>query len=698
MTYSKSSKCSTLKIFNSLTIFFLNTYIARIRLNCLSFIPIPLNEVAFCIKLLKKKFPLSMEGRMKKINSLLLTITLQIFISPFAHANLDNLLERIEKNKFIKKTVSNIDVKANVNLVNLDLGDIAFLNTKYRYDVEPSFVTKGYLRTDGWKLTTKLSAGDYLEKMGAPLYFDIDNTREIIFVRQFKKQTEALTAIPILDFKKIPISAIAAKENLLPGEFISLPVTMNIVVGSQSVQHWSMLKFSANAYMGLSGSFNLQALRMDQDRIRIRIIADRNKNAGIGVKVSGEFDLLEISPINNAIEKIVDVKFLDISRTIAKGDVIIADYIFNLNSTDSMAALDAILANPYHFRPFQGVKEIFHRKQEELKLISNLDKAERLYKDDLSLPTEKRRVQRMFLGKNSYLSRARNIKVGTNLFNIKSTKGYNENKITYTEENGTDSYFYFPTFSKNRNRKILWNLFRESEEKETGVLFVSNRDFSEFTFTDYVMNLRIRETHLFQRELIKLKARLFNNMPDVVTEQFRELDKIETTQDKATIHAQIVFNSNAYLAINGTSYEELKVSFDKYAKAINDKAQIAGANRMGHNPHRSETEVYSLSIKKMLETLAFALNSDGTTTKSERINALVSLRNNRAFDKFGIGFIMSLLTEEELRKYIQVSLSITTKDLDEPLIMKFGNSSESEFYDTLLRVRAIMGLDLLGLR
>ena len=92
------------------------------------------------------------------------------------------------------------------------------------------------------------------------------------------------------------------------------------------------------------------------------------------------------------------------------------------------------------------------------------------------------------------------------------------------------------------------------------------------------------------------------------------------------------------------------------------------------------------------------MNTDANATETDRINALVSLRNNRVFDKFGVGFIMSLLNENELREYIQVSLSLTTKDLEEPIILKFGNNSQTKFYEDLIRVRAIMGIDLLGLR
>ena len=123
----------------------------------------------------------------------------------------------------IKKHLLELDLNFSIDLLKIELLEGIDFITKYRYDSEPSYHNGYYTRIDKWDAKFKINAGELLENIVGELPFGntIQPGKSIIFVRQYKDQLKARTALPINPILKLPRNAKIAQD-LEEGTFVSM--------------------------------------------------------------------------------------------------------------------------------------------------------------------------------------------------------------------------------------------------------------------------------------------------------------------------------------------------------------------------------------------------------------------------------------------------------------------------------------------
>ena len=236
----------------------------------------------------------------------------------------------------IKDKFAEIDLGWSLKLLRFDIFEGMNIAARYKYEVERSHRDGFHSRIDKWKVEMKLNPGDIIGG-GLPINFSVRKGTNIYFVRQFKKKIDAIKALPYTP-KRMPITAKIAKEKLNVGDFVSIPSRMTFVIGINKNIGVPPMPGSVNAFYMLSGDFIVNIIRMKDDKVQVRLIAQNGKSTGGGGKLGYDFKAFEIGVLGRAIKKVIDLDLVKIGFSKGKGNQFVLDYIYDLNDPKAAKA------------------------------------------------------------------------------------------------------------------------------------------------------------------------------------------------------------------------------------------------------------------------------------------------------------------------------------------------------------------------
>jgi hypothetical protein len=373
----------------------------------------------------------------------------------------------------IRDEILKLDVDFDVKLLNIKIAKDIGLSVKYKWALEPSY-NKGYFtRVDSYILKSDVKIGDIIKNalhQSLPVYMNLNREESIIFVRQFKSQIKAATAIPYNPLR-LPINAKnAAKMEV--GDFVSIPTKMSLVVGA-SAGYSNIVSVSANTYYLLSGNFRVNILKVDKNRVRVKLIGMRKKGYGTGASAGYSFSLFGIKFIDKQIGHFLDTNIFRINLSKTNGENFSVDYVFNLKYKEARDAYDKFLNANLKLRvvPQNPITDEGTLTKE---FFNNLIVAENIFQEDKTKPIELRRVNRIFKATNFFEQKAFNIKVGFNLIKFEAGKSYIENRVSVYDNDNKIHRFYMPVFTKNGAHSMLFGYFKERNRKTTYALLNAN--------------------------------------------------------------------------------------------------------------------------------------------------------------------------------------------------------------------------------
>ncbi|MCJ8347117.1 hypothetical protein MJH12_16365, partial [bacterium] len=222
-----------------------------------------------------------------------------------ANAGIKDFLEKAEIQEKIKEEIASLDIGFDVKLLDLQVSEGLGISYKYKYEVEPSYQDNYYTRIDKWNLNLSLSPGNFVKDYDLPISLNIDSGSEILFVRQFRNKKEALLAKPYTP-KHIPFKAKWALQNLKVGDYVAIPAKLNIAINA-SIEAKEGL-FTAEAYSQylLSGEFHIHLFRMNNNKMRMRLIAHRKNSNSDGINFKFDFKIFGIGIVDKKIKKLID--------------------------------------------------------------------------------------------------------------------------------------------------------------------------------------------------------------------------------------------------------------------------------------------------------------------------------------------------------------------------------------------------------
>jgi len=639
--------------------------------------------------------------------------------------------------KKIKKELLELDLHLNVDLLDVDLLDGISVAIQNRYESEPSYHNGYYTRIDKWDVKEKINVGEILETVFGDLPFGatIQPGNSVIFVRQYKDQLKARTALPVNPLK-IPLNAKLARE-LEEGTFVSIPTYLNLLTRiGPDVANTSFIEASTGYTYLVSGEFITQIFKLSDNRIRLKAIYNTRKGPGLYFKIclDSQIDIAS-SLTNNLINDVLDFELFETNYDDQKGHMLAFDYFLDLSYPEVQRAYDAFMKSSLKFAP-KKAKLIF-RDQEKMvtSAISNLEPIHKIFMDDKDKPQEDRRVDKLFESSNNYNKKTFKISLDVKLFEFKTNNIKSSNYIIHTDRDEIKSFYQFDTFSKKSEFNLFFSIFDSKTIKDSYALYRAdqNRNLTELDNSDFGISFEKTDEFLSRNEQIQIKNYLFSSLPESIYEKI-EWNKIispskdyikqhrsterqnsfytTATQRDGKVHWQIHFHKNIFGILDNSNDQELSNRLAVYIKeyigtgpstqtrleSLFPSSVLALHNTINDTDSDHGLQLIDLEFykKRLIKLIRQYVNEQGDSKKSKKAKNqyLAKIQRNEIFEKIGIAFLTSFINEEDLENYVTFNLLWTSdevaKNLGENYTYTFGTTENCELYKNLIYQKGIL--------
>lgn len=625
------------------------------------------------------------------MNKLMLALSLVLsFGSISSFASLSEYLEKAQLHEKIKEKVATLDIRADLKILDLDIAEGVGISSKYRYQVEQSEISNLEARVDKWIINTNLNPGDIIkDELDLPIFMNIKKGAEVHFVRQFKSRKEALKAIPYT-LAKLPTNSERALK-LNPGDFVSIPTNMSVVTGVSTSALSNYVHAGAKAYAAFNGEYLVHIFKMKDSKVRLKIIAQRKQDYQVDGQVKFDYDLFGVGILDKQVERIFDFTLVDLGAGIGHGQQLLIDYIFDLKDSQARLAYDNILGSTFKFKDVEIFKDFFKERGLEERLYSTYEAADDLAKEDAN--KEMKRVERIFLGFNNYDKDSRKLKFSLLFAKFGRNWNYLENHINYEDLDGNNHSFYYPTYNYSKEQKIGFGSL-STKEVSNDIWFGLVPEKNEETwsdFSDFGISYSRKDQIFRFDEQVKFSQKIRDLVPSKILEKI-DLTKWEDSLDKsnANINIQVILKKEFLEDLKGLSVKDIQVKLYEFYK--NRKTfeliyidgffkKIWKKMTLIQKSERQDIKDISAAIYKLI--------NDETLTGKDRLKIIFKLKERSVFNKIGQNFLISLIKEEDLQKYLFVKVSLGAKDLEE-INYTFGERRDEELYKQLDYINRIL--------
>lgn len=607
---------------------------------------------------------------MKTVKSFLLLVLVSL-LSVSVNASISDHLKPSKIKGKLKDEFSKLDVKAKLKFLDVDVIDGINFSAKYIYEVEPSYKDGLYSRIDKWDLSMGVSPGDILGLDTAPIYLNIKKGSSLTFVRQFNNQIDALKAKPLTP-EKLPLTAKKALK-LDPGTFVAIPTSLNIAMGANAGFSNGMLNAGLGFSYIVSGDFIIHVFRLNDNKVRLKLIAVNKKSRGIsGSAGFSPPSVIGISIIDKKINKVIDTNLFQIGMAKTKGELFVIDYLLDLNIDSVRKAYNHILGSTFKLKRAEQLRNFIASQKDGEALITNLDEIESLFAKEKTKNPEDRFVDRKFKGTNVFSQKSKNLKIGMNLIKFGKKKDYTENFLTYENENNNKQFMIYNVNSITTGNSWVFGLYEEEKINRTYMLLKAKEDGSivENGLSDYGFTYDMKDKFFREGDQAGVKERLIVNLPTHISDQI-DWTKFTTkkAQDNAKVYYQYLFDKKVISILRDTSKDELIKKFYSYLKSLEERG--------------IKTHITKGRVKKISGVLATALSSKvDKVTRRQKVTSYLKMNKYKAFRRYGIGFLQSLLTPAQVKNLLYFKMTWSSKK-EKTRNFEFGNNPRSNLFKTM---------------
>ncbi|OFZ26878.1 MAG: hypothetical protein A2381_19820 [Bdellovibrionales bacterium RIFOXYB1_FULL_37_110] len=635
----------------------------------------------------------------------------------------------------IKKHLLELDLNFSIDLLKIELLEGIDFITKYRYDSEPSYHNGYYTRIDKWDAKFKINAGELLENIVGELPFGntIQPGKSIIFVRQYKDQLKARTALPINPILKLPRNAKIAQD-LEEGTFVSMQTYLNLITRiGPDVAQTSIIEAEAGALYLISGEFTTQIFKLANNRIRLKAIYNTSKGPGLYFKIdlAPQIDIAS-GLTNDLINNALDFELFEASYDKEKGYMLAYDYFLDLSYPEVQKAYNAFIKSSFKFAP-EKAKLIFGNKKQLITTsIANLEPIHEIFMQDIDKPQEKRRVDKKFEASNDYQMKTFSVSFDTKLFELKAKDIKSTNYIVHTDQNEIKSFYQFDTFSKKNEFNLFFSVFDRKTINDSYVLYQADQDekLTNLDNADFGISLEKSYPAFSRDEQLYVQKYLLNNLPRSIYKRI-EWNKIislskedikkrksigaqnafYTTQDQKSgkFRWQIHFHKSIFDTVAQSDDRELdqrlSALIEKYiGTGPTTQSRIKALYPTGDkpvNPTANNDDTCNLNglenyKKQFIKLIRKYVNEQGDSTdsKATKNQYLARILNTEIFQNVGIAFLSSFISEEDLENLVTFNLMWTSKEVAQNLgkdyTFAFGKSEHADLFNHMTYLTGTM--------
>lgn len=557
----------------------------------------------------------------------------------------------------VGQLIQNIELNA---AVSVDLSILKGLDTgfKYTYNVEPAYQAGLYTRIDRWTPKIKVHIPKVMTS--------IEPGAEVIYLRQFPNQAQAVKAVPRFDLNKIPLTA-ANALNLDPGDVVMLPVFLNVMIGPDVGTNAGPIEFFARGQYVMRGAYQIQALRLADQRVRLRLVATRQKGIEAETGARLNIEIFEFNPLNKIAEAIVGKRLGSVGFGKGPKGLVMADYIFDLSNPDARDAYDRLLSSDRLLTNFKLVNPLVGEKELQSMFVADLGGVDRIAETDSTKPADQRRIMQIFKGRSTGETETFGLKA--NLLRIftfdRSTSLSQDNHVVFLDSENETQDFLAPSHKREKRTKFWFGIRDEESLRKASIITPVDANGVPAKMGEFVVSLEMKDKHMGQGETERVLQNLRRNVaPSIIEKLNIEPLLTATSYTNARVYAQIIFNERAINDLQGITKAHLVQAFEKHLLEV--RTQLGDKNPaswvQGHN-----YEIWSLS-----DQLVNALNPKYALR--DRIRLFMDVQKNGFFREIGTGVLMSLFRPERLDQLLSVYIRVDATAFKAPIEANFGTS------------------------
>lgn len=610
-----------------------------------------------------------------------------------ARADLD-FLEPAKLGQVIKKEVAKQSIGANVNLVSGEVFEGISAALKYRIQSDPSYVNGYYTRLDRYIFGVDVNPGDIIEGLDVPVGFNINKNAEVIFARQFKSQSESLTALPYT-LKHLPLSSQVARRELNAGDFVSMQTRLSFVVSLGASSPLSPhLAISGSTHAYVSGDFLIHLFRMPDNKIRVKLIGIRGSGAGANAQigVGPSLKVFGFNYLDKKINKWLDLTLLAMDTKKTKSDLFMVDYVFDLDDSAAAAAYDQLLTKKTRFKDLSMVNPFESNSGLKDKLLTDLSTVEQISYDDRVLQPQDRRIDRIFKGANSASGNSTSFRFGMNLLRFENGSAYAQNKVAQVDRNENEKKYLLDTFSVEKNVKMMFGLYGDQTTIGSNLLFAANDQWQPEDFIALTMSREIKMKDVTPADYRKVQEHVRRIIPagEYAKIDWKNWDFSGGERVNGYFKNQLFFRPEALALMPtlnaATAYKLLRAYIEKTGQPKADPYhQDFSQDNLSYR--QTWVDKYDMDIQYMSQYLSVVFQSG--YAPQERYEKFKLLKDYPLWQERGAGFMFSLIPANRLAEVVSYEMTFSAKGV-EPISARFGNFKEAELYNSLMYIQSII--------
>lgn len=614
----------------------------------------------------------------------------------------EDIISIDEIKKAIRNEIKNLEIETNVKLLDSQIADGVNLGIQYQYELEPSYEAGYYTRADSWKFNLNVIPSQLIRANNLPISLRFDPGAELFYVRQFKSLVKASTAAPYTP-DMLPFTAAKALRNLEPGDFVSIPTHLNLVLSASMLNLVGGTSLGATSHFILSGKFMIHLFRLPNNKIRLKVIAQRTKSAGVNGDAQLDFQIFGIKLFNQNIESIYNVELGRFSSEVEWGDLFMFDYVIDLDKPEARRAYNQILSSTLKFKNLSIVNPFTENKTLENQIVTDLTGLDALYQKDLR--KDNPAVLRLFKAKNEYKRVSNNFKVGLIVAKYQRNNIFTQNRVVSYDQDNTPQYYLFNNYTFLQDSKIFWGLFSRNRLFTVSTLLSTTEKEDIKKFSDLGISLDIRDSKFRHHEIREAMNHIKRNISNDLFQKidFKDFNLVKPWQkvDQARIFYQIFFHQDALRYFMQYPTDKLRSKLELYL----EKVPMPGG---GYNTP-TEMDIsynwfnwlgtYESAVTKFIKGLqsAFEVSNEVQTDQFQAFEQkIMQLRNNIVFQTVGSGFMIHLLPESQKADLVHINL-VWDADKISPVRFEYGRNPKSQIYKNLEYIESTLnnrGYDL----
>jgi hypothetical protein len=603
------------------------------------------------------------------------------------------------------------------------------IGARYKYRVEPSYRDDYFTRIDSYSFPVGAAPSDLLD--GIPLRIRIDRGTELLFAQQFASGSAARSPVSTYFPDRLPVTAEKAVA-LKTGDYVRFATRMSLL--ARLGQVWPsaamLLKADAGVSVVLDGQYQVHVFRLDESKVRLKLVAERGRRTEGGAAVSPLAAGLLDRPGQRLLPlaRLADLdEFAAVAVKKSDSNLFLVDYTLDLARPEVAEAYSAIFRPDVQLTDIQVANPLRNQFDLRDRLLASIEDIDRLAWRDLS--SDSAAVVRHFQGSNYSTARAATFHVQLKTFDATRERVYRQNFLTRNELTADSSekrsYFLLPTWSHFRDRSMLFGMLDERQVRSADALFIADEHGRPVRFLNIGFGLDYSDERLQPDEYLRLRRKIELLLPSDAERELADLLSgtrwlEDTPKQNLSIALHYFFREAAFDGLVEAGYgdranlEEALVVFivrgiedGDYPLFQGDLADLVTQHsdmRPASTPEELVAQartvagrVWRSQIARTAESLSQGFTAGGDTEK--RMQAVLALRSDAFYQRVGTAFWAELVQDAglDLKRVMFLSLELQADD-HQGVSFTYGEPGERDLYDSVKFIQTILNDRSLDMR